>query len=229
MMETAYFDEKVASGYERWYETGFGRRADLSEKKLIEEFLRPLPRERLLEVGCGTGHFTRWFRELGFEAVGVDFSTPMLEVATRLSPETTYLRADCHHLPFKDDSFEVTVAITALEFVADPVTVISEMVRVSSEGILLAVLNRWSLLSFSTRVKASLRRGSTYRGIRFFSARQLKRMITDVARGKGISVEMSYRSTLYPRLLPVLSPHQPLGAFIVMLAKAGKQQIVGSR
>jgi len=223
MMETAYFDEKVGSEYERWYESGFGRRADLSEKKLIEEFLRPLPRERLLEVGCGTGHFTRWFRELGFEAVGVDFSTPMLDVATRLSPEMTYLCADAHRLPFKDGSFGLTVAITALEFVADPRTVIAEMIRVSSGAILLAVLNRWSLLSFSTRVKASLRRGSTYRGIRFFSTRQLKRMITDVARGRGISVEMSYGSTLYPRLLPVLSPHQPLGAFIVVLAKVNKE------
>jgi SAM-dependent methyltransferase len=228
MMKTAYFDEKVASEYERWYETGFGRRADLSEKKLIEEFLRPLPRRRLLEIGCGTGHFTRWFRELGFEAVGVDFSTPMLEVATRLSPETTYLRADCHHLPFKDDSFEVTVAITALEFVADPMTVIAETMRVSSEAILLAVLNRWSFRSLSTRVKACLKRKSSYRGIRFFTAGQLKRMITEAAGKRGISVEVFYGLTLYPKLLPVLSPHQPLGAFIVMLAKTGKHQIVSS-
>jgi ubiquinone/menaquinone biosynthesis C-methylase UbiE len=222
MMETAYFDEKVASGYERWYETGFGRRADLSEKKLLEEFLRPLPRRRLLEVGCGTGHFTRWFRELGFEAVGVDFSTPMLDIATRLSPETTYLCADAHRLPFKDGSFGLTAAITALEFVADPMAVIAEMIRVSSEAILLAVLNRWSLRSLSTTVKACLKRKSSYRGIEFFSVGQLKRMITEAAGERGISVEVSYGLTLYPRLLPVLSPHQPLGAFIVVLAKVNK-------
>jgi len=72
-------------------------------------------------------------------------------------------------------------------------------------------------------VKASLRRGTTSRGIRRFRARQLKRMIAEGAKERGTSVEMSYGLTLYPRLLPVLSPHQPLGAFIVMLAKAGKQ------
>jgi len=222
-MKTAYFDEKVASGYESWYETGFGRRADLSEKKLIEQSLRSVPRGRLLEVGCGTGHFTRWLGELGFEATGLDFSTPMLEVATRLSPEVTYLCADCHHLPFKDGSFDLTVAITALEFVADPMTVIAQMMRVSSEAILLGVLNRWSFRSLSTRVKASPKRKSSYGGIRFFSARQLKRMITEAARERGISIEVSYGLTLYPKLLPVLSPRQPLGAFIVMLAKTGKQ------
>jgi ubiquinone/menaquinone biosynthesis C-methylase UbiE len=223
MVKAAYFDEKVASEYERWYETGFGRRADLSEKKLIEEFLRFLPRRRLLEIGCGTGHFTRWLRELGFEAVGVDFSTPMLEVATSLSPEVTYLRADAHRLPFKEDSFDLTVAITALEFVADPMTVIAEMMRVSSEAILLAVLNRWSFRSLSTRVKAYLKRKSSYRGIMFFSAGQLKRTITEAARERGISVEVSYGLTLYPKLLPVLSPHQPFGAFIVVLAKVNKE------
>ena len=34
-------------------------------------------------MGCGTGHFTRWFAAKGLEAVGIDPSRPMLEAARR--------------------------------------------------------------------------------------------------------------------------------------------------
>ena len=35
---------------------------------------------RTLEVGCGTGHFTRWFGGQGLQATGLDLSLPMLAV-----------------------------------------------------------------------------------------------------------------------------------------------------
>ncbi|MBN1135320.1 MAG: hypothetical protein JXM73_01975, partial [Anaerolineae bacterium] len=54
----------LASGYEAWYETT-GRRADRLEKALLKQLLARFPQaSSLLEVGCGTGHFTRWLKEL---------------------------------------------------------------------------------------------------------------------------------------------------------------------
>lgn len=218
-MSVSPFDERVASVYEGWFQTPAGRRADLAEKKLLEEYLRPFLPATMLELGCGTGHFTRWFAELGFDVTGSDISAPMLEVAARLSPGITWLRADAHQLPFKDRCFDLGVAITALEFVADPAGVLSEMMRVCSKALLLGVLNRWSLLSFSRRFKSLVGGESIYSKARFFSVRGLKRMITKVAEDRGLSVDCSHRLTLYPKLLPVFSSGQPLGGFVVMLAK----------
>jgi ubiquinone/menaquinone biosynthesis C-methylase UbiE len=60
--------------YEDWY-TNQGRRADRLEKTLLEwligHFQEP---SSILDVGCGTGHFTRYFETLGVRAVGLDIS-----------------------------------------------------------------------------------------------------------------------------------------------------------
>ena len=74
----------IAAGYEAWYETS-GCRADRLEKALLKRLLTGFSRARtLLEVGCGTGHFTRWFDERGLQAMGLDLSSPMLAEAVRL-------------------------------------------------------------------------------------------------------------------------------------------------
>ena len=74
----------LAEGYEVWYENP-GLRGDRLEKALLQRLLAGFPdAHTLLEVGCGTGHFTRWFKTQGLQALGLDISTPMLAEAVRL-------------------------------------------------------------------------------------------------------------------------------------------------
>ena len=66
------FDEKIAPYYEAWFETEEGRHADELEKALLSDLLDDLGEPgRVLEVGCGTGHFSRWFATLGWEVAGL--------------------------------------------------------------------------------------------------------------------------------------------------------------
>jgi ubiquinone/menaquinone biosynthesis C-methylase UbiE len=72
----------AASGYEAWDKTT-GRRADRLEKALLRQMLTRFPQAtNLLELDCGTGHFTRWFKELCLQISGLDLSLPMLAEAT---------------------------------------------------------------------------------------------------------------------------------------------------
>ncbi len=60
------------NGHEGRYQTA-GRRAELRENALLDCLLSRFPQPpSLLEVGRGTGHFTRWFSPLGFDTVGLD-------------------------------------------------------------------------------------------------------------------------------------------------------------
>ncbi len=54
---------------------------------------------RALDFGCGTGRSTRFLRDLGFDAIGVDISDSMLRRAREKDPEGTYLLVPDGELP----------------------------------------------------------------------------------------------------------------------------------
>lgn len=52
-------DPEFAKKYDEWYEQK-GRRAGALEKQILQKLLTVFPQANsVLEVGCGTGHFTR--------------------------------------------------------------------------------------------------------------------------------------------------------------------------
>jgi 2-polyprenyl-3-methyl-5-hydroxy-6-metoxy-1,4-benzoquinol methylase len=66
------FDEPaLAARYEDWY-AGEGRQADILEKQLLAKLLAGFrSAQSVLEVGCGTGHFTCWLADQGLRAAAV--------------------------------------------------------------------------------------------------------------------------------------------------------------
>jgi SAM-dependent methyltransferase len=76
--------------------------------------------ERVLEVGCGTGH---WLPAFGARQVlGVDRSLGMLaRAATKLTASAAALAAaDAHALPFEDGAFDVVACVNALHHFGEP-------------------------------------------------------------------------------------------------------------
>ena len=77
---------------------------------------RTRPGCRVLEVGMGTGHFTRWLAEVvepGTEIYAFDFSWPIIERAKVNAgglPSVALLRANARGmLPFEDESFDIVL------------------------------------------------------------------------------------------------------------------------
>lgn len=52
---------------------------------------------------------------------------------------------DAHGLPLRDRAVDVTSLIATLEFLESPALALRESVRVAERGLVLVVLNRWSL------------------------------------------------------------------------------------
>ena len=103
----AYYDQR-APEYDDWW-LGRGLFADRDrpgwneELHELEDVIAALPRERTLDVACGTGFLTRHLRG---DVVGLDASERMLSLARRQALSAQFVRGDALSLPFADDSFE---------------------------------------------------------------------------------------------------------------------------
>jgi len=186
-----FLEADLAARYEQWY-AGPGRQADLLEKRLLQRMLRRLGDVRtILEVGCGTGHFTRWMRSLKYETTGFDSSPAMLDQARSLDGGV-YVEGDALTLPFPDRAFDVTALITTLEFVSEPDRALAEATRVSRKGLLLGAINRHSLLGRRYRKSGN----PLWLSARCFTPSELTAMVRRNAGRRLLS--MSWRTTLWP-------------------------------
>ena len=98
----------------------------------------------VLDVGCGTGYFTRILARDTKNAffTGVDMEDVLIAHARQKACEEgldiTFLEGDALHLDFPDNSFDVVTIHTFLTSVEDPEKAFSEMKRVVKPGGLIA-------------------------------------------------------------------------------------------
>jgi SAM-dependent methyltransferase len=151
------------------------------EHRMALSMLSIAPGDRVLDVACGPGNFTRDFAAAASDglAVGIDASAPMLDVAVRDThrANVAYLRGDACALPFHDDSFDAVCCFAALYLIEEPMRALEEIVRVLAPGGRLALLtscNRGPLPAGTTNV---IVRGLS--GVRVFGRDDLTRALID--------------------------------------------------
>jgi len=213
-----YFREEIVKTYESWYE-GKYKRADKLEKALLRKLLNTLPHaESLLEVGCGTAHFTRWFESLGLECYGLDLSHLMLKEAKNLWPNKTLLRGESAHLPFKDGAFDIVSFIACMEYMPNPAKVLSEAARVARKGIILGLMNKWSLPTIRRIIQVKMGKNPYYRGAKFYSALSIKEILKEGL--KDTYNIPHWSTTVFPKILGnAESSFIPFGAFLGVAVK----------
>ncbi|MBC7326540.1 class I SAM-dependent methyltransferase [bacterium] len=102
-----------------------GRRA------IISSVLGDLKPERILDVGCGTGANLSLFNA---NVIGLDASLEALKLAKRRKSDAQLIQAKAENLPFKDDVFDLVLALDLLEHLPDDVKGLKEMYRVLKKG-----------------------------------------------------------------------------------------------
>ena len=156
------FDE-WPEAYDRWFTTPIGSLVKKYEAQLILDLLKPGQGEVILDGGCGTGIFTLDILSLDSKVIGLDVSLPMLIQAGKKLKGYPFemVLADMLNLPFRENSFNKVVSVTALEFIEDAKGTVKELFRVTRRGgrIVVATLNSRS--PWALRRKAQARERHT--------------------------------------------------------------------
>jgi ubiquinone/menaquinone biosynthesis C-methylase UbiE len=88
----------------------------------------------ILDVGVGTGRFSKPLSDLGFEMVGIDLSRKML-LKARQKGVRNLIIADARNMPFKDGTFDASIIIHVLHLLPDWLSVAREMGRVTKSKV----------------------------------------------------------------------------------------------
>ena len=186
--------------YNKWYYTKRGKYISGLEKEVLLRMINPPspPFSKgglggILDIGCGTGYFTEFLSGFCKNIVGVDTSMDMIKYAIKKHRDSNikYLIADAEKLPFKDGGFDISVSITALNFVKNPLSAVSEAVRISRKKVFLGILNRWSLLYFFKKVK-SFFINTSYSDACFYGERDMVNILSLFPQIKGVYKQHTY-------------------------------------
>lgn len=111
--------------------------------QLYTSFLNIKPGQKIVDVGCGTGDFTRHLARLSNKRatiLGIDSNEKSIHAAitdtkkARLSQTVSYKLGDVYKIPLEDDFSDLTCCRTLLMHLTEPLKAVREMARVTRTG-----------------------------------------------------------------------------------------------
>lgn len=136
-----YYDRAAAE----WAERGY---AQDSELECLRDFLNMLPKgSKILDLCCGAGYESKRILNLGYDAVGIDFSRESIKIARQENPTIVFYQEDI----LCDYSYIGAV---------DAIIVIAGLVHIETTKLPLAFEQMHKVLKKEGKVLVSIRKGS---------------------------------------------------------------------
>jgi len=197
MVKGSLFDfNNIAESYDQWYTNPVTMRIDELEKNAISSLLpSPSSHPGVLEIGSGTAHWTEWLGNSGYSVTGIDISESMIQSAREKNLDNArFIQGDFIETDF-NEQFDITIAITSLEFFPDCKKAIHKMALLTRPGgvIITGVLNSFSYMGLVRRLKGD--KDLVFRNAHFFNWFELKKILSiegDVTL-KGSTFMLPYR------------------------------------
>ena len=203
----------------KWYDETVELEGSYQRELILPNLLRLMEiknDERILDLACGQGFFSRAFAGAGAEVIGADISKDLIKIAAEKSEkEILYHIAPAHSLPFlANQSIDKTALVLALQNIEPLEETLKECARVLAQnGRLFIVLNhpafripRGSSWGFDEETKTQYRRIDRY----------LSNSKEKILMNPGLNATKERVEEIY-----TLSFHRPLQTYAKALAKAG--------
>jgi len=200
VVKGSLFDfNNIAGSYDQWYRHPVTMKIDELEKNAISPLLpSPSSHPGILEIGSGTGHWTKWLVDSGYSVTGIDISKLMIQSAREKNLDNArFIQGDFMETDF-NEQFDITIAITSLEFIPDYRKAIHKMALLTRPGgvIITGVLNSFSYMGLVRRLKGD--KDQVFGNAHFFNWFELKKILSiegDVTI-KGSTFMLPYRWTI---------------------------------
>lgn len=119
----------IAEGYNKLHKE--------EQLEKIKEILKTLTEKeinsKILDVGCGTALYSSFFKNY----TGIDPSKGMIK-----QTKANVIQGQAENLPFKDDSFNIVISISAIHNFKDYKKAVEEMHRVAKNKIIITLLKK---------------------------------------------------------------------------------------
>ncbi|MDX5627238.1 MULTISPECIES: malonyl-ACP O-methyltransferase BioC [unclassified Brenneria] len=132
---------RAAGSYDR-----FAALQRASGERLLD-MIAPHSGSQVLDAGCGTGHFSRRWQQLGKTVTALDLSAEMLARAAENQSAARYLLGDIENLPLAAGSVDISYSNLAVQWCDDLPAALAELYRVTRSG---------GAIAFSTLADGSL-------------------------------------------------------------------------
>jgi len=200
-----YADEKIVTTYEsKRYSTPERQFFSELEKEAVEELLSDVSGARLLEVGCGTGRFTRYLAHKK-RIITIDASPAMMRYCLDRALEDgsrqniSPILADAFRIPLRDGSLDCVFSIHVLWHFPNYRDAIREIRRVLSDqgAFIFDFINAKSYLELA---RATIRRRKTVQDMPVWEERLTMEQVTSVLSEFGFSISRSIALNSFPFL-----------------------------
>jgi trans-aconitate methyltransferase len=128
-------NEKARAAGSEWNANLYDAKHDFVWKygAVVVSLLDPRAGERILDLGCGTGHLTAQIAESGAQVTGVDRSAEMVAAARLAYPDLKFEVADATKISFREE-FDAVFSNATLHWIHEPELVLQGVWRALRPG-----------------------------------------------------------------------------------------------